>query len=479
MPRTTTGAVTATAIKAAIRAAERGGGRVTLRDGGGLLFKATRGGAVWVFEYRRKRSDGSFEGTKRITLGEHHEGFGAEEARAAARAARADLREGICPRAAVEARRARNRARTEGGTVAVAMRRFVEERSPRWTESSRRAYVGDTAVIAESFLGALPITLVTREQLVEFLAEFQRAKRAEGFSATARAVRLAQILSAVWRQAADGSRSCPGWGWGVDPNVARALPVAGADMLGERDRVLEPGEIRTLWKALTGETAAPGVGADARRILAISLATGMRIGAVAQARLEEVDTDPPVIVGARDNGPTWRIPARDGTKARLRARVRGESLVVPLSPLSARLFREAIAARRESRRDSVFVFPSPSTRRGDGPVSANSISGAWARLRVLGLAPDDTVAHDLRRTMRTELGDLDHPGGWHDEEQLIGHSVGGSVTRRYDRGRRLARLRALADAWGERLEAIVSAEPAEVVPVFAEREGARSGDLQA
>ena len=58
--------------------------------------------------------------------------------------------------------------------------------------------------------------------------------------------------------------------------------------------------------------------------------------------------------------------------------------------------------------------------------------------------------------MRTHLGELDHPGSHEDEERLIGHAVGSVVARVYDRGRRLARLRPLAEAWGQRLEAIVS-----------------------
>ena len=65
--------------------------------------------------------------------------------------------------------------------------------------------------------------------------------------------------------------------------------------------------------------------------------------------------------------------------------------------------------------------------------------------------------------MRTHLGELDHGGSYEDEERLLGHTVGGAVAQAYDRGRRLARLRPLADAWGARLEAIVGAATADVV----------------
>ena len=64
--------------------------------------------------------------------------------------------------------------------------------------------------------------------------------------------------------------------------------------------------------------------------------------------------------------------------------------------------------------------------------------------------------------MRTHLGELDHAGTWEDEERLLGHKLGGAVAQAYDRGRRLARLRPLADAWGARLEQIVSGPAAPV-----------------
>jgi hypothetical protein len=64
--------------------------------------------------------------------------------------------------------------------------------------------------------------------------------------------------------------------------------------------------------------------------------------------------------------------------------------------------------------------------------------------------------------MRSMVGELDHNGSYEDEERLLGHVVGGAVARTYDRGRRLARLRPLADAWAARLEAIVGGKQAEV-----------------
>jgi integrase len=131
-------------------------------------------------------------------------------------------------------------------------------------------------------------------------------------------------------------------------------------------------------------------------------------------------------------------------------------VVLPLSPLAVRLFKAALALRRG---DGPFVFEG---KRPDTPLEPATASRAWAHLAAAGAVPADTTAHDMRRTMRTMLGEIDHPGSFEDEERLLGHSIGSAVSRAYDRGRRLARLRPLADAWGTRLEAIVSGPPAEV-----------------
>ena len=130
---------------------------------------------------------------------------------------------------------------------------------------------------------------------------------------------------------------------------------------------------------------------------------------------------------------------------------------MPLSAFAVMLFREALALRRGA---GPYVFEG---HRGK-PLSPNTVSKAWRQLADAGGSPipSDTTAHDSRRTMRTHLGEIDHGGSYEDEERLIGHAVGSVVARTYDRGRRLARLRPLAEAWGQRLEAIVSRPPAPV-----------------
>jgi len=294
------------------------------------------------------------------------------------------------------------------------------------------------------------MAMVERGALVDLINDFLADQQAAGASGVRRAMRIAMLLGAIWKQAGPGSPSRPGWAWpGIDPQVADRLPVVGRHRMTSRRRVLSEAEIRTTWSVLRADRN--GIGPAPRLVLMLSLATGLRIGAIALTRVADLDLDPERIVGARDHGPTIRIQAKDGTKATARERREGADILLPLSSFAVGLWREALALRT---REDDFVFEGKSA--GEH-LATGTVSKAWTAIPV----PADTVAHDLRRTMRTHLGDMDHGGTFEDEERLIGHSVGTAVQRTYDRGRKLARLRPLADAWGARLSAIVGAPAAQ------------------
>ncbi len=90
---------------------------------------------------------------------------------------------------------------------------------------------------------------------------------------------------------------------------------------------------------------------------------------------------------------------------------------------------------------------------------------AWGALVKRKAAPSDATAHDLRRSMRTHLGELDHGGSYEDEERLMGHAVGSRWRGPMIAAGGLARLRPLCDAWGARLAAIVGPATADVLPL--------------
>jgi integrase len=126
-----------------------------------------------------------------------------------------------------------------------------------------------------------------------------------------RAIRLADLFGQLWRQAGNGTTSRPGWHWpGVDPHVADQLPVPGRHRITSRSRVLSEQEIRRMWPILRDGVPGSRVGRAPRLALMLSLATGLRIGAIALCRVADLYLDPEHVVGARDCGPTLRLPAR-------------------------------------------------------------------------------------------------------------------------------------------------------------------------
>ena len=131
-------------------------------------------------------------------------------------------------------------------------------------------------------------------------------------------------------------------------------------------------------------------------------------------------------------------------------------MILPLSPLAVSLFRQALAIRRATTGPHVFETRQAAAagRRRDEDLGHAGEARA---------GPADAIAHDLRRSMRTDLGELDHGGAGRTRN---GCSAIGSAAR----WRRLTivavafgRLRPLADAGARGSQAIVGATPAEVV----------------
>ncbi|MEJ8573473.1 tyrosine-type recombinase/integrase [Microbaculum marinum] len=456
--------ITRRSIEAAMRTVDAGNSAsVILRDDRvpGLSLAIGARSQRWRLDYKLPLPDGRWSAGKRLTLGDLAQ-MDINAARTAAGEAKAGIADGVDP---VSAKRAKRQSNVEAGssqTVADAIDRYVDERSQDWTEGTRAHFRGDFALIRAE-IGDAPMALIERKALTELIDRFLRDQRRQGAAGTTRAIRIAQLLAGLWKQAGPGTPSRPGWEWqGIDPQVAAHLPITGRHRLVSRRRVLSEAEIRVTWPVLRDGIPDTLIGPAPRLVLMLSLVTGLRIGAIALTRVRDLDLDPVPLVGARDNGPTIRIPAEDGRKMTAKDRREGSDLVLPLSPLAARLFREAM-----TQGDGEHVFPG---KPSGTPLSPNTVSRAWRTLADAkgSPVPSDATAHDLRRTMRTHLGEIDHGGAYEDEERLIGHRVGGTVARTYDRGRRLARLRPLADAWGTKLEAIVTARVATVTQLQGE-----------
>jgi integrase len=184
----------------------------------------------------------------------------------------------------------------------------------------------------------------------------------------------------------------------------------------QRDRVLSEDEIRAVWAACDAE---PGIIADAFRLM---LLTAQRRGEVLSMRWQDVE------------GGWWTIPAEVAKN--------GRSHRVPLSPQAL-----AILERRRGSANGPWVFPSPTTDRAiENPQKAAE------RLRERSNVPDLRL-HDFRRTAASTVGGVGISRLT--VKKILNHAER-DVTAIYDRHSYDPEKRTALDAWGRRLEAVVS-----------------------
>ncbi|TMV06426.1 integrase family protein [Ruegeria sediminis] len=446
MPRQTAIPLTLRTIETEARRIEAG--KTVLRDSRapGLMVTISPTNVLFRHQYKLKNPlTGKWGNTKSITLGRYPE-MSLDEARDEMRRVRKMLDAGQDPALEREAEKAVNQTAVHSRLVSDAIDRFVDERSGDWTTATTHTFLNEFALIRAN-LGHLPMGSVTRPQLQAVIDDYLGAKRREGRDGRSRAIRIAQLLTALWRQASVGTPSSKGWGWMLGYEVARDLTIEGRNRMKSRNRVLSQTEVRDMWPQW--EAMGPS-----GRIFQLSLITGLRIGALCRVEFSHLGLDPVATVGAVDDGPRIVIPAADGRKATARSRRDARDLHLPLSPFAVDVWKAAIAERNTRYTDCPFVFVG---HKGNH-FAPNSCNQRWREV-----APPDATPHDLRRTMRTWLGETMHPGGWHDEEMLIGHSVGNAVSGAYDHARRLARLRPITDAYATRLRSLLFGAGADVM----------------
>lgn len=222
-----------------------------------------------------------------------------------------------------------------------------------------------------------------------------------------------------------------------------------------RDRVLSAPELRALWPVLEDSAAltlsrggpkgipivmTAGTGAALRDLFKLLLQTGTRLGETSRMTWADVDLEAKI----------WTIPATD-TKNRTPHRV-------PLSRQAAAILER----RRAADSLSPFVFPSAPGKKTSAFVWAKRAAPVFAR--AAGVA---FTAHDLRRTVATQLGEL---GISDDVIGLVLHHTKAGVTgRHYDHSAREAAKAAALERWADRLNAIVTGKSGDVVPMAGRR----------
>lgn len=234
--------------------------------------------------------------------------------------------------------------------------------------------------------------------------------------------------------------------WAAKKGHVKALPIFDTAPGGReesRSRVLADWELREIWQATKTE---PVFGPYVRFLAA----SGLRRTNAAHVKWEHVDREKGLLV----------VPK---TKER-------RVFVLPLSHLALEAIDDAERGRkpgegtakarkvRDRRIEKVdeaseYVFS----------ASAKPLS-AWGKMtdRLRRAAPkveDRWTLHDLRRTMRTGLGELGVE--WHIAERCIDHVVGSTAAQTYDRFAYLSQKRDALDRWAAHLRKIVEAKGAD------------------
>jgi integrase len=197
----------------------------------------------------------------------------------------------------------------------------------------------------------------------------------------------------------------------------------------QRERVLDTGELRAVWRALDAEDAA---NAALFKLYLLTAQRGLELRTMAWA-----DVD----LGTG----WWTIP---GARAK-----NGRSHRVPLSPPAVALLRELHARPTGT---SPWVFPS---RRGSVSGYRERVYKGVARLRRASGVIDFTP-HDLRRTAASYMTSMGIPRLT--VSKLLNHVERG-VTAVYDRYGYDREKREAVDAWAARLREIVGGEGGRVI----------------
>ena len=210
--------------------------------------------------------------------------------------------------------------------------------------------------------------------------------------------------------------------WAIAEDTAEINPCRGIEKPGverQRERTLTDEEIRAVWRACNQEPSVFGTAVKLR------LLTAQRSGEVARMRWQDFD------------GNWWTVPAEHAKN--------GLTHRVPLSPQVC-VVLDAMGDRDQT---TGWVFQSP---RRDKPLATN-----WRSIdRIRKNSGVDFVLHDLRRTAASRMtGDL---GVNRLTVSKILNHVESGVTSVYDRHSYDAEKRQALDAWGRRLEQIISGE---------------------
>jgi integrase len=353
-----------------------------------------------------------------ILLG-HYPAMGLGDARKAVAATLAVLESGQHPKKLEqERRRSEEKAKreAEGNSFEAIADKFTRQYLPRMRPNSRRLYELYLRRELIPQLGHKPVAEIRRRDVIGLV------EKIETNSGKASALGALSCLRKVLNWALQ--RDIPGF----EANPAAAIRTL--DLLGpskSRDRLLSDAELAAIWRAF------PQVGEPFASIYKLLTLTGARLREIAAAKWPEVNLD----------AATLTVEA-ERTK-------NGDTLIIPLPPLAVELLRSV------PRLSGPYVFGFATA--GQRPPGA--LSAAKARLdaaiTAAQVAMPAFVIHDLRRTVRSNLGRLGIPANI--AELTIGHKQGNTLIQTYDRWAYLDERRQALQRWERFLLSIVEPTP--------------------
>ncbi|MBF0262560.1 MAG: tyrosine-type recombinase/integrase [Magnetococcales bacterium] len=387
----------------AIRLPETGRIDVWADNGNGFgLRVSSTGRKVFQFAYR-------FEGkARRMMLGEYGESpnMTLAEAHKVHALAREQLAKGIDP-GAVE-----QEAKREA-QAAPTVAQLVEEYIERWAKPRKRTWPEDARMLGKDVIprwGERKAKDITRRDVLKMLDELQD----RGCTTSAN-----RTLACVRKM----------FNFGVERDMIETSPctnVRAPVQEVQRDRVLSPEELQTFWNRLDDAHMSEG----SRLALRLQLLTATRKGEVLAAAWGDFDL----------KGCMWTIPVEE-SKNKMPHRV----------PLSTQAM--AILDRIKTiSGDSPWLFPS----RNDATRHAIETSVDHAvRRNQDHFGIGQFTPHDLRRTAASQMTEM---GISRLVVSKILNHVERGITAVYDRHSYDAEKRAALDAWGKRLETIVTGQ---------------------
>ena len=386
-------------------------------DGGGLcLTLSSAGCAAWTLRY-------SIAGwRKELTLGRYPD-MSLTKAREIAAERRVDVQQGIDVAAAK--RKAEHEA-ANAWTFRHLADDYFEKAAVRLAESTLSGRKQQLRDYVYSKIGGIAAADVSPVEIVTIVE-----------AASVKSLHVARLVLIAIREV---------FAHGIARHVVTENPCAhikARAIIGgtkqQRERImLIDGEIAELLKA------PPNISRPNALMTRILLATGARIGELAQAEWKNVSFE----------AAEWTIPV-EHSKTR-------KAFTIPMPPTVAGWFAELQAMAYGSR----YVLPIRIRNQGtegDAPMETTTLNAALNSLATtLGDKCRRITPHDLRSTCRSHLGLLGVDVLI--AERCLNHSLGGLVAV-YDKGDYMSERRRALELWAAKLAAIEAGAAFNVVPL--------------